>query len=65
MLFIVFPTDLLILYPTRVFRKCISIVLVSVSLFFAIVRPYKVNYFNAINSTVATIALQSLIIMLT
>ena len=114
-LFILFPIVLLILYPTRIFRKCItccgfrrwhalhtfmeafqghykdgtngtwdfrrvsavylilrflivvsyfdshrnsihaftwllkSIVLASTSLFFAIVRPYKVDYFNAID----------------
>ena len=113
---IVFPTLLLILYPTRIFRKCItccgfrrwhalhtfmeafqghykdgtngtwdfrivsalylifriaalfsfsdnhsnsihafvwlktSMVLVSTSLFFAIIRPYKANYFNTIDS---------------
>jgi len=129
LLFIVFPTVLLLLFPTRVFRKCITccrfrrwhalhtfveafqgqykdgtnstrdfrmvsalylifrigvllaylstqrniddhafgwlttaVVLVSTSLFFAIVRPYKVNYFNAIDSIIlAMLALQSLI----
>ena len=118
LLFIVFPTFLLILYPTRIFRKCISccrfrrwhalhtfmeafqgqhkdgtngskdfravsalyllfriaalliysgdhrygthayaclataVVFVSTSLFFAIIKPYKVNYFNAIDSII-------------
>ena len=129
LVFLVFPTVLLILYPTRIFRKCITccqfrrwhalhtfmeafqgqykdgtngtrdfrmvsalylifrigvllaylstqrniddhafgwlttaVVLVSTSLFFAIVRPYKVNYFNAIDSIIlAMLALQSLI----
>ena len=129
LLFIVLPTVLLLLFPTRVFRKCITccrfrrwhalhtfveafqgqykdgtnstrdfrmvsalylifrigvllaylstqrniddhafgwlttaVVLVSTSLFFAIVRPYKVNYFNAIDSIIlAMLALQSLI----
>jgi len=118
LLFIVFPTLLLILYPTRILRKRIShcrfrrwhalhtfmesfqgqhkdgtngskdfrtvsalyllfriavllmysgdhrygthayvwlataVVFVSTSLFFAIIKPYKVNYFNAIDSTI-------------
>jgi len=39
-----------------------AVVLVTTSLFFAIVRPYKVNYFNAIDSIIlALLALQSLI----
>ena len=123
--FIVFPTLLLILYPTRIFRKCIAccrfrrwhalhtfmeafqgqykdgtngtrdfrivsalylvfriallitssgnrknafgwlgtaIVLFSTSLFFAIVRPYKVNYFNVIDSIIlAMVGLLTLI----
>ena len=129
LVFVVLPTFLLILYPTRVFRKCITcfrfrrwhalhtfmeafqgqykdgtngtrdfrivsalylifrigvllaylctqtiiddhaygwlataVVLVSTSLFFAIMKPYNVNYFNAIDSIIlAMLALQSLI----
>ena len=39
-----------------------AVVLVSILLFFAIVRPYKVNYFNAVDSIIlAMLALQSLI----
>jgi len=39
-----------------------AVVLVSTSLFFAIMKPYNVNYFNAIDSIIlAMLALQSLI----
>jgi len=39
-----------------------AVVLVITSLFYAIIKPYKVNYFNAIDSIIlALLALQSLI----
>ena len=39
-----------------------AVVLVTTSLFFAIIKPYKVNYFNAIDSIILDLlALQSLI----